>query len=112
MFLNVKAHFQRGVRWTSKCSVSRTEESSIQSDACGDRENRVVRNGTKSRACGDEGTNGMISFGPLASRLNRIPTAVLFAYLTIFLPCPFLRLPQRDIQFFVPLHRSQTAYLV
>src|SRR5262249_46385405 len=36
--------------------------------------------------------NGMILLGPLASGLNRIPAAVLFAYLTIFLPRPFLRL--------------------
>src|SRR5262249_3028676 len=56
--------------------------------------------------------NGMILLGPLASRLNRIPAAVLFAYFTILLPCPFLRLPQRVIQFLMPLHCSQTAYLV
>jgi hypothetical protein len=56
--------------------------------------------------------NGMILLGPLASRRNRIPTTVLFAYLTIFLPRPVLRLPQRVIEFLMPLHRSQTAYLV
>ena len=54
----------------------------------------------------------MILFGPLTSWLNRIPTAILFAYLTIFLPCPFLRLPQRVIQLLMPLHCSQPAYLV
>src|SRR5215510_12009669 len=54
----------------------------------------------------------MILLGPPAFRLNRIPTAVLFAYFTIFLPCPFLRLPQRVIQFLMPLHCSQIAYLV
>jgi hypothetical protein len=56
--------------------------------------------------------NGMILLGPLASWLNRIPAAVLFAYFTIFLPRPFLRLPQRVIQFLMSLYGGQTACLV